>query len=65
MVGGWERVLNLERETEGTAIAMWLGMVYHLGWKNYDRNSKTPFSLTHETDMALVSFYKGFLFALF
>lgn len=22
MVGGWERVLNLERETEGTAIAM-------------------------------------------
>lgn len=41
MVGGWERALNLERETEGTAFAMLLGMVYHLNWRRYGRNSST------------------------
>lgn len=51
MVRGWERVLNLERETEGTACAMPLGMVYHLDWRKYGRNSRTPLSLTHETEL--------------
>lgn len=40
MVGGWERVLNLERETEGIACAVWLGMVSHLDWR-HGRNSRT------------------------
>lgn len=41
MVGGWERVLNLERETEGTPHAISLGMVYHLDWRRYGRNYRT------------------------
>lgn len=31
-----------------------LGMVYHLDWRKYGRNSRTPFSLTHETDLDLL-----------
>lgn len=65
MVGGWEKVLNLERGTEGTASSVWLGMVSQLDGGSMAGILGLPFSLTRETDLGLDSFYKKAFYLLF